>query len=193
MRVGILALDPLGAGQISAIVSAAGHRPVSFRHGADLAGSECAVALVDCEHPDFEGLASCASQGGLRVLAFSQSMVPGGIAALAERHGVPALTLPVAPEHFRERLERIADEWATEQARTFTDAAGHQWYARELPPIGVAGRRVRSLLFYRGALQSGDHVARRVWAYPDGWREMGDAELEALAAGPPGRPPGEEA
>jgi hypothetical protein len=60
--------------------------------------------------------------------------------------------------------------------RTFHDAVGNAWSVHEVPAGPVPWARGPHCLVF------GSEVAiRRVWHYPADWRELPDAELEALS------------
>ena len=63
---------------------------------------------------------------------------------------------------------------ATQSHRTFSDAAGRPWTVHEV--------RAESALWARGPrclVFASEAAIRRVWDYPEDWRRLSDAELEA--------------
>ena len=63
---------------------------------------------------------------------------------------------------------------ATQSHRTFSDAAGRTWTVHEvLAESAPWARGPRCLLF------ASEVAIRRVWDYPEDWRLLSDAELEA--------------
>jgi hypothetical protein len=194
MHVCIFARGAIESNLLASLVDAAGRTPVVADDGEPpdeaIARGTCGAAVVDCDHPQLDAIIDAAVRRGVRPVLFSTARDPADVAEWGARLNVPALSFPASADRVRSLLDRLTEEWALSRARGFSDSTGHRWYVRELPPLGSPGREAATLMFFRSSSggTSGDHLARRVWRYPSDWRELSDAELEAICNGPPGRP-----
>jgi hypothetical protein len=80
-----------------------------------------------------------------------------------------------------DRADRLASQEARsgagpESSRTFVDVERRRWSVREVATGDPAWARAPQCLLF-----SSQEAVRRVWHYPEHWRELADKELEALS------------
>jgi hypothetical protein len=191
MRVLIVARDSLVATLLATLVDLTGHEATLRAPDEALADAlergQCGGIILDCDHPDAEDVIDQAGRHGARVLLFSPALRPFEMRERSQAYGLQSFTLPVEPGTLRALLEGLVAEWAAARARRFVDSKRRRWYVRELPPTGTPGRKEPTLVFFRPSSgdTTGEHIARRVWRYPENWRDLSDVELESLCEGRP--------
>jgi hypothetical protein len=152
----------------------------------ELANHEAAVrsavpGLSDDEVRDWalrRALAQLRFEVSQQTFAYLPWAVGQAVAAVAATSEAVAATVSQVRV---DRADRLASQEARsgagpESSRTFVDVERRRWSVREVATGDPAWARAPQCLLF-----SSQEAVRRVWHYPEHWRELADKELEALS------------